>query len=83
MSQEAMHIHTVKSEKYSPSCHTQGTGAIGFRPTMHRETKIVYSKNTLLLVFVFTLKSSVKSTKRNIEAHTHAHALTCSERSTH
>lgn len=71
-SQEAMHIQT-QSEKYSPPCHTQDNRTIGLGPIMHRETKILYSEHILLIVTVFTLKSSVTPTQkyRNTHALTH------------
>lgn len=78
-SQEAMHIQTVRV-KYSPACHTQGAGAAGLRPTMQRQREILYSKHTLLLASVFTLKSSVKPTHRK---HTHSHTSSPAQKGQH
>lgn len=70
----------LQSEKYSPACHTRGTGAIGLRPTTYRETKIVYSKHTLLLVsvFIYTYWLNQTHTEKYRNTHTFTQALTCS-----
>lgn len=60
-SQEAMNINAVRVKT---TAHlTQGAGGIGLRPAAQRDTEIVYSKSTIVLVSAVARESSVKHTQ--------------------